>query len=336
METIPYIIRGELVAANAFQPVQQIETGLSGAKIWKCIDDQLRVACLRAWPIHHPSQQRLAEIHQYLQYLTNAGVSFTPTLYCSSSGNTIASDGRRLWELTSWLPGDANYLQAPSWQRLTAAMEGLAKIHHVWSRCWSCEPVCVSPTVKDRVQRLSEWESKLGEASSIAGKARNAIEKLLILDTLELLRARCSTIQRELRLLADQPVTLHFVIRDIWSDHVLFTGDKVTGVIDFGAARIDEPATDLVRLLGTLEPTSQAKTRKGLDDYHRYRRELAVEGEDIVEISWERYIALDRAATLLSAAQWMQWIVIERRDFSQSLDSLLHRWRQFVLKLQAE
>src|SRR5205807_3808434 len=50
--------------------------------------------------------------------------------------------------------------------------------------------------------------------------------------------------------LADISLPLQPCIRDIWHDHVLFTANDVTGVIDFGAVDMDTPATDIARLLG--------------------------------------------------------------------------------------
>src|SRR5690606_5799306 len=62
-------------------------------------------------------------------------------------------------------------------------------------------------------------------------------------------------------------VPLQFVLRDVWSDHILFTEDCVTGIIDFGAARVDEPATDVARLLGSLEPRDASRWLLGWEAY---------------------------------------------------------------------
>ena len=56
-------------------------------------------------------------------------------------------------------------------------------------------------------------------------------------------------------------------IRDIWHDHVLFTGDEVTGIIDFGAMDIDTPATDVARLLGSLVGDDEAGWRTASSAY---------------------------------------------------------------------
>src|SRR6202023_1230336 len=39
---------------------------------------------------------------------------------------------------------------------------------------------------------------------------------------------------------------------DVWHDHVLFEGDTVSGLIDFGGAKVDSVAVDLARLLGSM------------------------------------------------------------------------------------
>lgn len=60
----------------------------------------------------------------------------------------------------------------------------------------------------------------------------------------------------QLKPLADVSFRLQPCIRDIWHDHVLFDGDRVTGLIDFGAMQIDTPATDIARLVGSLQSYS--------------------------------------------------------------------------------
>ncbi len=43
-------------------------------------------------------------------------------------------------------------------------------------------------------------------------------------------------------------------VGDLRLEHVLFTGDRVTGVVDYGAVKPDHPAADLARLAADLPP----------------------------------------------------------------------------------
>ena len=85
-----------------------------------------------------------------------------------------------------------------------------------------------------------------------------------------------------------------------------FSPTRVTGVIDFGVVRIDEPTTDLVRLLGSLEPFNAEKCEAAVCIY---------EQQTGVAVDRRRFAILDQAATLLSAAQWLQWLLIDERAF---------------------
>ncbi len=284
-----------------------------------------------------------------MQMLTACGIAFTPGLYCSRSGNTLTTDNGRLWELTSWLPGTADYLAAPSGNRLNSAMRALAQIHHVWSlgRGGMGEPsaranVGGSPTLTDRLARLAAWQLRRLEPLRVLAGVSCATERQLVIATFDSLKARSEPLRQQLVCLAQQAVEQHFVLRDIWSEHVLFTGDEVTGVIDFGAARWDEPTTDLVRLLGSLEPHSPSQRRSGLAAYNRFRSELAsgLPGELTLPsaprfetLRWERFQILEQTATLLSAAQWLEWLVLEQRNFVQPRNELVERWRGFVERM---
>src|SRR5437763_1299451 len=44
---------------------------------------------------------------------------------------------------------------------------------------------------------------------------------------------------------ADRPVPVQPCLCDVWHDHVLYTGDAVTGLIDYGEVKPDHPAVDL-------------------------------------------------------------------------------------------
>src|SRR4051794_20818797 len=107
--------------------------GFSGARLWRC-QGALGPSCLRAWPLGGPSSQRLAWLHPLMATARRAGLSFVPDVFPTRSGATWVDHAGRLWELTSWLPGRADFQDRPTPARLQAACHALARLHAAWKR----------------------------------------------------------------------------------------------------------------------------------------------------------------------------------------------------------
>ena len=110
------------------------------------------------------------------------------------------------------------------------------------------------------------------------------------------------------------PVVLQAVIRDVWSSHLLFDPDepgRVAGIVDFHAAAIDTPATDLARLLGswTRDPASPLADawRDALDAYEGIRPLVDAERR---LVPW-----LDATGTVFALDNWFRWTLLEGRVF---------------------
>lgn len=114
-------------------------------------------------------------------------------------------------------------------------------------------------------------------------------------------------IARQLKASLDAVVPLQPCLRDIWHDHVLFTGDEVTGLIDPHAARSENVATDLARLLGSLVGDDRAGWDAGLAAYHTIRP-LTLAELALVEL-------FDQSAVLLGGMTWLDWVCLEGRKF---------------------
>jgi len=67
----------------------------------------------------------------------------------------------------------------------------------------------------------------------------------------------------QLEPLAHTALPLQPCVRDIWHDHVLFTGNEVTGLMDFGALAVDTPATDIARLVNSFADVTPIPFREG-------------------------------------------------------------------------
>jgi Ser/Thr protein kinase RdoA (MazF antagonist) len=94
---------------------------------------------------------------------------------------------------------------------------------------------------------------------------------------------------------------------DIWHDHILFAGDAIFGIIDYGSVRRDHVAVDLARMLGSLIGDDAAMFAAGLAAYRRVRP-LSTEEEDLVRV-------LDETGTLLGTANWLIWLHHDNRHF---------------------
>jgi Ser/Thr protein kinase RdoA (MazF antagonist) len=111
----------------------------------------------------------------------------------------------------------------------------------------------------------------------------------------------------QLNAAGQRAVPTHPVIRDVWHDHLLFTGDAVTGLIDFGAMRNDSIAVDVSRLLGSLVGDDIQGWKHGLGAYQQIRPLSRAEDELIG--------TLDSSTILLSGLNWLRWIYVDRRRF---------------------
>ena len=115
---------------------------------------------------------------------------------------------------------------------------------------------------------------------------------------------------------------------DVWHDHVLFDGDRVTGLVDYGAMKTDHPAVDLARLLGSFIGDNAEGWTSGLNAYRKIRP-FAAEEEGLAR-------ALDVSGTVIGAATWLRWLYHQSREFEdraaagrrlQSLTTRLERGR---------
>ncbi len=240
---------------------------------------------------------------------------------------TFLSESGRLWELTTWQPGRADFYRFPTPARLRAAGAALARLHQTWAGAHTAQGPC--PAVQRRRRAAVAWLSLVsggwrprfrpGEEDLVRPWAERAWS---------LAAAWVPQVAALLAPWADRHFALHPCLCDIWHDHVLFEGDAVSGIVDYGSVKVDHAAVDVARLLGSLAPDDHAGWETALAAYTAIR---PLTGD-------ERALAhvLDRTGTILGAVNWLKWLYHDGRTFDDyplaaaRLEALVHRmasWR---------
>jgi len=297
--------------------------GWSGSRLWRVVDASRRELCLRQWPTEHPTAQTLRWIHSILLRVAPQ----LPLVACplrTASGESFVAHTGHFWELTRWLPGQADFHANPNRARLRAAMQVLARFHQLTSAQAAREVAC-PPAVLDRRRQYEVWRH--------GGFA--AIERSLPLrlnSEIDAVATRMLTLAR--KMIESSPVwhsldtsiqlPLQPAIRDVHHDHLLFTGDEVTGLIDFGAMRIDTPLTDVARLVGSLACDVQQERDFAFDAYSE-RRPLSEADRNLIDV-------LDKSSLILGGLNWLKWLYVERRDMGPT-ELVLKRLAQIVWRL---
>lgn len=231
--------------------------GLSGAQFWR-IDLPGRTLILRRWPTEHPSPGRLRFIHAILEHASHHTCDFLPLPLTTRTGESFVAEAGHLWELAPWMPGAANYATAPTPEKLFAAMRALGAFHNATTtfrvRCQDESLATTPPSAIHRhLARLRDFTPR--RLNELANAVRSTIWHDLTPLARQFLAALPNAMSRaiaQLEPLAHVALPLQPCLRDIWHDHVLFTGNEVTGLVDFGAIAIDTPATDISRLVSSL------------------------------------------------------------------------------------
>jgi Ser/Thr protein kinase RdoA (MazF antagonist) len=297
--------------------------GFSGARLWR-LDGDGGPFCLRAWLPGAATPDRLMRIHRLMSAARQAGLAFVPAVLPTMTGSTWVEHAGRLWDLTTWLPGRADFHERPTRARLEAACAALARLHLVWSHRETRTEPC--PAVQRRLAcyrewvrlRQSGWQSNVDPTDSApvddwAGRAWSALDRW------------AERIPHCLKGWVDRELPVQPCLCDLWHDHVLYEGDTVTGLVDYGSVKRDHVAVDLARLLGSLIGDDVEMRGAGLEAYGR-RRPLTA--EEIALIA-----ALDFTGTLLGAANWLQWLYRDKRHF-EDRDAVAARLAALVQRIE--
>ena len=255
-------------------------------------------------------------------------------LSCQEGRSLVKEDGSD-WQIEPCMPGAADFKASPQAARLTNAMSSLAQFHRVAAiyrpdassaEWFSAVPSSVSPAVETRLRAFRWWDrDRLRELSRrIEANSDSPLRTLARHLVAEFSRASLR-VHSELSDLRDQRYRLQVCLRDVWHDHLLFTGDAVTGLIDPSASRTENVAADLARLIGSLVGDDRSLWDRAMDAYCRAAPLTASEIRLVA--------ALDRSGVLLSPMTWLERFFFDHRPVPS--DTKLHaRLGEFAARME--
>jgi Ser/Thr protein kinase RdoA (MazF antagonist) len=290
---------------------------------------------LRAMDRSSVDIHRLAGLHRLVAQVRASGVTQVAAPVAALDGATFLESVGQIWQLEPWMPGSADYSSRPSETRLRAALAALAKWHlaaahfvpqNQEGNWFFTSRSGLPPGLARRMHEISRWHGPEGARIRLRLAASSWTEFAglgqVILDNFGRASPR---VIGALKSALETRVPLQPCLRDVWHDHILFTGDAVTGLIDPHSARSDSVATDLARLLGSLVGDDRRLWGIGLDAYQEVR-ELSTPELALVEV-------FDQTAVLLSGLTWLDWICLQGRIF-EDRPKVIGRLEAIVARLR--
>ena len=193
-------------------------------------------------------------------------------------------------------------------EKLRAAMIALARFHAATVDFATPLTRSVSPGIKQRLEILDQSIQALPALDSALRRSSRPEEfNKVASDILRGFRAGYGSIRVDLSLSKSVETHLQPVIRDVHADHILYRGNQVSGIIDFGAMNTDTTAVDISRLLGSLAGDDAQARHTALAAYQQ------VVPLDARQLDLIR--TFDRSTVLLSGMNWLRWILLEDRQF---------------------
>ena len=271
--------------------------GSSGSDLWR-VEAPVGLLMMRAWPVDGPSPDRLDQIHRWLDRVRS--FEFVALPIPGQDRATWYRLSGRSWELTPMRTGQPDLTRPPAESHLVTMFRTLAALHAALS---TRSPRGPSPGLMARSGELDRLihggfaafrqtidHAGVGEFATMARR------------WLALAQEAAPRIVGSVRAAADRAVDLRVCVRDVRPDHFLFEGNRLTGLIDFGAMGVDTLATDLARLLGETVGQNDRLRRLALHAYASGQPRPATSVPD------EPWIPIFEAANaVLGGARWVRW-----------------------------
>jgi Phosphotransferase enzyme family len=236
----------------------------------------------------------------------------------------------KLWTLCEWVAGEpakANGVSKAMVQHLATI---LGRLHSHSSQGWQSSPTTVakhtsrSNSLRERLELLKSIDYGLLASCDPTHFFANHHLIEMVKHCLAILMERQPSWLRFLTICESQNRECHWIVRDLWSENILVDErERFSSIVDLGAARIDWPGLDFVRLFGSLLYRDGNRTvylggGSGEDlwndayvSYTQSHTGHAIESLDECKM-------LHQVSLGLSIVQWVLWIKAGSIDLNQS------------------
>lgn len=277
--------------------------GFSGSRFWQ-VETIEETYCLRRWPKEQPTVEHLDWIHRVLVHCVANGAPMVDVPLRTTDGMTIVKSDGYLWQLSQWLPGQANYREQPNDEKVVNAISALARFHLAAAQVnLDFRP---SPNIAARLKMLTQVKSFIEQVLTAPASTNTRLNDFRTLVSVNA-ESRAQRLFSRLSPFESTILPIQPVIRDVWHDHIFFIGDTVTGIVDFGAMEMDTVCLDIARLLGSLVGGNREKWQLASTAYSGIRALTKAERQ-LVSV-------LDQTGVILGCVNWLQWLFLNKIEF---------------------
>ncbi|QDV71577.1 Phosphotransferase enzyme family protein [Rosistilla carotiformis] len=322
MNEIPASILHQLLAPRGATQIEPAASGwgLSGARVYRVEVDGTSY-CLRRWPLG-TEIARVDQVHRFMTAARSGGCVLVPEVGCQPGAPARIVSDNGVWDLTRWMPGRCLSRDELSVERIEQAAAAIASIHRSLAAV-DCQDQ-VAPAVLARITRIDQLLQDNPFARALASPP--PLQSLAHRAT-ALWNANHLSIRYRLHEATAVGVKTQWVLRDVHLEHLLFDNlgsatESVSAIVDYDAVRIDTPATDLARFLGSCGGIPLQWYNAAIAAYRRIQP---------LDATSERLIPLlDAATCLIASANWTQWLCVENRRFDAGAEKAADRFREAV------
>jgi Ser/Thr protein kinase RdoA (MazF antagonist) len=323
--------------------VKPLPPGMSGARVFRLglRSGELRV--LKQWPPDTPLD-RIAEVDRIVTHSRERGCALTPQLYPivpGKTGETVSSPQSKVgpthrlvsnafWQVMQWMPGQP-LQETADLDSIERGAAAIAEFHRsVADLGSSTEP---APAIGARLRRAAELKPLVAQIMAMGPSAVLEVTDPQL--EAALFQARqlviwkwdevADTISRSLNQYVGEPLYNQYVLRDVHRENALFVEGHPTGLIDFDAVRIDTPWTDLARWAGSFLGGPHPSEKVWEASMAGFSRNHPLNQGAEMEFGGHLARDLSIATNWIGLANWLVWLVLERRSFAASARGIASR-----------
>ncbi len=297
-------------------------TGFSDAELYR-VETARATWALRSWEASPERCRRLEEVLAVIRFAGAGGCEDWLALpQTTRRGEWLVEQNGRLWQLSQWLEGQADFNQAPSSTRLQEVMTALARFHQVTARLRLRSGVCNAiPCRLVECRAVADYLKILEEPIQ---REPNPRLQQVAWELWQRIAFQSTGLFDRGQPLGRLSCRLLPIFGDVWHDNLIFSGERFSGFIDYTAVHDDAAAVDLARLLGSLEWEGQIPWEAGLAAYESVQP-LSEDEKKI--IPW-----LHESGLVLGGLNWLKWNFVHRIGFPHP-EAVLRRMQEVSRQL---